>query len=222
MYYHDQALTEAKYNWRKKSNIDWHRSAYLGKDHKRSSIALQRHASKTRRALFADKDTRLRDQEENNKWKLQTYRGVRVKDKFCDLCRKLEPQPVPEDKTHYLFCKAHVERRQQMTINIHERVQRDCATRIPALPCYWNQDEQQAPGVDVNLQELSTFGPADAAMAIIPRIWSNHLKSLRRNEDSKLELLIADCQAILVQGFYDCWVKRCKIFHACNRPEPPG
>ena len=90
----------------------------------------------------------------------------------------------------------------------------------PGAALLIGQGERRALGADDNLQELSTFGPADAAMAIIPIAWSHHLKSLRRNEDSKLEVLIADCQVILVQGFYDCWVKRCKIFHACNRPEP--
>jgi len=210
---------QRKYTWLNKENVDWHRSAYLGHDRRRSSDALQRHASKSRRQLFSVKTTRLDAQEKNIAWKLHSYHGVRVQDDICDLCRSIEPTPQREDKFHYLRCAAHKERRQQMTRDIHERVQNDAVNHIDQLPCYWNEEDKHTNAPSDDWKQIESFSANDAAMAIIPHAWVTHLKNINRKSGTNFEALIADCQIILIQGFYDCWKARCSKFHALHPPQ---
>ena len=209
-----------KYKWLDKRNVDWHRSAYLGRNTSRSADALQRHASKSRRQLFATKDSWLDHQEREDHFMLSRYKGIIVTNDTCDSCRHIEAVAKVESKHHYLTCAAHEERRKEMTEEIRSRIQDDLRDPPTRIPCFWNESEKH-PDLPPDANEWheieNSFTAEDAACGIIPRAWVTYLQKLPRQQESNLEKLIADCQRILVQGFFECWKARCKKFYQLHR-----
>jgi len=85
--------------------------------------------------------------------------------------------------------------------------------------CIDTFDKLQNPPDD-EWKRIESFDASTAAMAIIPLDWPKFIGKLKRKDNSNIERLLADCQVILVQGFLDCWKRRCAKFHALHRPEP--
>ena len=150
---------------------------------------------------------------------MATFKGIRVKDNICDSCRHIEPHPKIEDKEHYLYCAANVRRRQKITSDVLERVREDATRPFGRLPCYWDHDNKYPHPPTELWAEVETFSATDAVKALIPKAWVAHLKTLPLKKEANLDKLVADCQRILVQGFYDCWKQRCKKFYALHRPD---
>jgi len=131
------------------------------------------------------------------------------------------------------ICAAQRDLRGRITERILERVNQDTVNPVSRLPCFWAGEGKGsgsfgAPHWDSIERD---FGPADAAMGLVPKQWSRYVELLTRHDYSNIDRLLSDCQTIIVDGFYQCWRRRCKVFHKMNRqianvqpppPQPPG
>ena len=210
---------DKKYAWLQKKGIDWHQSAYLGRDTKRSSNAAQRHASKAKRNMFADKASRSKH--ENNDYMNKQYKGIQIGDDRCDVCRELENREVIEDREHYLHCKGHEKRRKEITVKVVERLNKGLKKPILDVPCYWNEDEKHRDHEEQTWRDIEAFNPKDASQALIPKVWVTYIHSLDWKPDEDKEAVIADCQRIIVEGLHKCWIERCRIFYKLHKPAKP-
>jgi len=209
-----------RYDYLSRKGIDWHRSAYLGKNTNRAANSAQRHAHKSRRQMFADKETRY--ERRNSKFFTTRYRKITVQDPHCDLCRDLEEQPIIETRTHYLHCKGLVSKRAKIKTQVLSAINKHLRQPIRDIPCYWNDDEKHHDQTDKLWRAIEKYTPEDAARALVPKAWVAYLKKLNWNNKEDIEPAIATCQLLIVQGLYESWKVRCIHFYRKHRPPPPA
>lgn len=211
---------QPRYDYLSRKGIDWHRSAYLGKNTNRAANPIQKHAHKSRRKMFADKETRFARRNSKH-FTEKRYHNIVVQNPHCDLCRDLEQQPVPETRTHYLHCKGLALKRTMIKMQVLSTINQRLRQPIRDIPCYWNEDEKNAHHPDELWRSIEAYTPEDAARALIPRAWVTYLKKLSWKDKEDLEPTIATCQYLMVEGLHECWKTRCINFYRTHRPAPP-
>ena len=176
--------------------------ARIWEDTSQSASTLQKHASKARRNMFADKASRLKNTD--LAWRMKYhYKNIRVQDDRCDVCKSIEDTVVIEDREHYLYCKAHQERRAKITIQIKKELNANLKKPVDDIPIYWNKDEKHANHANELWRSIEKFTPKHASQALIPVAWVTYLKSLPWNDKVDLEAVIARCQKLCVEGLLE-------------------
>jgi hypothetical protein len=215
-------LKKEKYEWIGKEGVDWKRSAAIHKNTSLEVETLQKHAHKSKHGFLAVKESRW--EHRADPFFQRAYKGLVVTDPYCDACAHFDGGKLVEDKKHYLYCEAQRALRVDVTAKVRKRLSDDAVNPVHDIPIiYWNADERGKSWLPEEYTRVEQeFGPEDAAMGLVPKLWSQFAERLPRKENSDIEKLLADCQRIILQGCYDAWRKRCASFYQIHhQPRPP-
>ena len=194
------------YNWLKDDDVHWTYSALLGKDTTKKADKLIRFMIRARRGLFADKQSRLARQ--GAEYWLRRYGGVQVDDDRCDRCGSTET------RYHFCECEAANDIRQAVTTKIKHLINSHIQDRnvIDDIPCFWAREQRHTSHTSDLWQKIESRQTELSAMGIIPRSFIKFLESLKWRPQTDLRKIVAQIQLFIVQGHFDAWTERCKVF----------
>lgn len=201
------------YSWLTDPDIDWEHSAQFILCRDRKVRKDQQFASRCRRGLFADMQTRLSRQDQPY-W-ASRYGGVRVPDALCPSCNQIE------DRFHFLSCSAHAARRAKITRKVSDQLNKYRMEPSNAIPAFWDSTHEQSEFCDYPYYEdIMRHTAIDAARGIIPKSFYRYVE-YEVAPDTDVDALIACIQLILVSQLRKCWTKRCRTLftYLRNRAE---
>ncbi len=212
----DKVTTHKKFEkhqeWRKDVTVDLEATATITKSKQHKSAKCQNFGYKLRKGMFETKNKRfMQERRDSNYWRYR-YKEIEVKDDKCDLCRE-----AIDDEFHYLSCKKNKAIREEMDLEILNKVKQHCNEPISNIPNFWNIDSKSQTDKSVVWQQVESFNKQYGARGIIPKALKQFLNHLKLKQGTTVPKLIEDIQIIIIEGGKKMWIHRCKVFYIKHR-----
>ena len=208
-----QLRHDVHYKWLDRKDIAWKASALLGKRTDPALNKLQNFAIKARRALLLDKQTiHLRQTGPKPAHWLKRYK-IKVNNDKCDMCGEVE------NRFHFVRCKALAQHRKDITSQVLNLINKELEENIEHVPVFWDDEQKGGKPNDDTWREVEKHTAEFSAMGLIPNSFINFLQGLRWRSTSSFPNTVSEIQITVVQGHYNSWLQRCKIFYETNRPD---
>jgi len=199
-----------------KALISWRHSAAILKNKNPALNRLQNFLIRARRGLFLCKKELFTRLKENRVFWLKRAGGIDVQNPNCDLCGN------PEEKWHFLTCKAHNARRRKATNKIIAAINEKLApgSKISDIPIFWAKELKHH---DDNLKKLwhqvEQSPLAQSAMGIIPSAFVTFLRTLRWRNIDDVDVALERIQILIAKMHHKSWKERCRVYTEAHRPQ---
>ena len=208
-----------RYQWLEpasKALISWRHSTLIVKNKNPALNRLQNFLIRARRGLFlCKKELFNRLKVDRNYW-LKRAGGVDVQNPNCDLCGD------PEEKWHFIKCKAHNARRQKTTNKIIAVINKNLtpASKISDIPIFWAQELKHHDANRKKLwRQIEQIPLEQSAMGLIPTAFVTFLRTLRWRTIDDIDVVLERTQLLIAEMHHKSWKERCRVYTDAHRPQ---